>query len=169
MVHSGRDRAGHYVALRRTVTGSWLKADDSSVWPCGMDEVRGDGATTGAVLAVYRAYVRGSLTCSESTWTQHSLALIWRSSLPQHYPRTYGLLYGSKPLQVQAGPDAVALYGRAAYAALKGHCYELTEPVWQQRGEKGSFYNHLRSQLRRRRWAMRERPGRAVLAAAVAC
>jgi hypothetical protein len=43
-----------------------------------------------------------------------------------------GLLYGSKPLQV--GPDMVALYGRAAYAALQGHCYELTEPVRQQRG-----------------------------------
>ena len=56
-----------------------------------------------------------------------------------------GLLYGSKPLQ--ASRDVVALYGRAAYAALQGHCYELTEPVRQQRGATGtmSFYDHLQS------------------------
>ena len=54
-----------------------------------------------------------------------------------------GLLYSSKPLH--ADRDRVGLYGRAAYAALKGNCYELTEPVRQQRGEAGSFYDNLQS------------------------
>jgi len=54
-----------------------------------------------------------------------------------------GLLYSSK--QLNAERDRVALYGRAAYTAVQGHCYELTEPVRQQRGAADSFYNNLQS------------------------